>query len=253
MSEGEYIETEDGDYYTKKMVHHSGYFEEVKEAFEELQSQTGASIDKLTTSLSDHIKNSKEKTKEVENEINSLLPSALITGLSKSYNDAKDSHKESVVYYRRVFGLASLFVVVVAFLYYWLGFGVISAPTLTEISISILKLLPFEFPLIWVCGISSKKINQHSRLYEEYLHKSAVAQTFVGLRKNIEKESANKQLLAEVYTQLLEAFGTNPSRTLDKHVSADSPSEFIRDTVDSISDAVQRMRRPSKDIDVDEP
>lgn len=92
-----------------------------------------------------------------------------------------------------------------------------------------LKAISINFPLIWLAALANKNIAQSRRLHEEYLHKWAIARSFVMMRNEIKNidESEEQELLKQLLTIYLNSTEYNPSKTLDKKIQTENPVNTI--------------------------
>lgn len=90
----------------------------------------------------------------------------------------------------------------------------------------ILARLPFLAAMVWLAYFAGKQQSQNKRLEQEYAFREALATSYVGFRKeiaNLEEDEEGQEVSLELQRKLVEAFGKNPSETLDNPVHYDEP------------------------------
>lgn len=227
----------------------------------EVQSKITAFLTEKTTELDKYIEKCESEFKEsqgkrdiehdtLKKEIESLLPKASAVGLSKAFSDEKDAHHKSMSWYRLAFIATIAAMLIMPFLAYWTGMIVsfFESPgkdiSLQNFFFSAIRLAALELPLVWLATLMSKKIQQHQRIHEEYVHKYTAAMTFVGMSKEAKE---NTKLFGEDHIKKLtegfrDAVYMNPSSTLDKSFNSESPLETVSSLVKDVgSDAIKAM------------
>lgn len=175
-------------------------------------------------------------------EIVGLLPQASAVGISKAFSDEKKSHDDSMTWYRRAFILTILAMLIMPFIAYKTGMIVNFFESqnqdigLQKFFFSAIRLAAIELPLVWLATLMSKKIQQHQRIHEEYVHKYTAAMTFVGMSKEAKE---NTKIFGEDHIKKLtegfrDAVYMNPSNTLDKDVKSESPLETMTSLVKDV-------------------
>lgn len=108
----------------------------------------------------------------------------------------------------------------------------------------ILLLTPIILPLIWIATVANKNIHQNKRLYEEYLHKWAIAFTFDGLKREIEEldKTEDKEYIKKLLDEYLLATALNPSSTLEKNQKSDMPIENIVEQLPKITQHISQIK-----------
>lgn len=207
--------------------------------------------DKFTTHQDERL----NEFSNLKTQISSLLPQASAVGISKAYADAKNAHESSMKWYRKAYILTVICMLLLPFLAY--RFGLITdffELNNKEIGIqkfifSAIRLAALELPLLWIANLMAKKIQQHQRIHEEYVHKYTAAMTFVGMSKEAKE---NTKIFGEDHIKKLtegfrDAVYMNPSKTLDREVKADSPLEMVSSLVKDVgSEAVKTMVENTK-------
>lgn len=155
--------------------------------------------------------------------IDDLLPGATSAGLTSSFELSKNGHIIRIILWYITFFIA--IGGMCGTVYY---FVIPSLGQITEFSqaiIQMFKAISINFPLIWLAALANKNIAQSRRLHEEYLHKWAIARSFVMMKNEIEQidESEDQNLLNDLLKIYLDSIQYNPSKTLDKKVQTDNP------------------------------
>jgi ABC-type sugar transport system permease subunit len=231
-------------YYKKNIVPIPGMFDNIKTDLDLMKNR----LDEYDKIFNDIIVKNNKDLELLKQEIKSLLPSAMATGLASSYEDARKEHRWNILIW------SCLFIVSIFSVFAIAHFMKISYPDLQPWQSSlynILQLIPFEVPAVWLAILSAKKINQHSRLFEEYLHKWSMTRTFVGMQDAVEKVSQESNLRETLYNETLKAYSKNPSQILDANASSDSPVELVRDMAKTTSEVISATKDGASDIAAD--
>ena len=109
---------------------------------------------------------------------------------------------------------------------------------------------PYYLPLFWFTCHMNKLMNQNRRLMEEYAHKVAVAQTYVGMAEQVEELSKKgvkdaNDLSAELMDDTIKALCANPNQCLDK-VRSSTPISEVVDSVSKLMRATAELKRASE-------
>ena len=96
----------------------------------------------------------------------------------------------------------------------------------------------------------NKLMNQNRRLMEEYAHKVAVAQTYVGMAEQVEELSKKgvkdvNDLSAELMDDTIKVLCANPNECLDK-VKSSTPISEVVDSVSKLMRATAELKRASE-------
>lgn len=177
-------------------------------------------------SLEKTIKKYGDNYESLRTRIEDLLPGATSAGLAAAYAEARNSHLKQIEFWRYVFFGAMATMVCAGIVLHQIGIYTLHQNmTANEILVQLLQIAPVEFPLIWLLLLANKNINQQTRLYEEYLHKWSVARTFDGMSRvaGDVSESEDGSPSSLLFLEFLTACTLNPSSTLEKRHSADSP------------------------------
>lgn len=203
-----------------------------------LEKEYKEKIEAETESQEERKKDTDIRTQELFDKINSLLPGATVAGLAEAFHRAKRGQVLSIFIWILIFSLSLAGMSYVIFYLFNSGLLVFSKTTTFEEAMSqAVKLISFEFPFIWGALFASKKIAQHTRVYEEYLHKWSIARTFEGFRTLIEQTQIEEQdkHIDALFSSFLNSISFNPSTTLDKNIGTDSPLECLANSVSKLT------------------
>lgn len=157
-----------------------------------------------------------EKYNNTFERIEELLPGATSAGLSEVYSNAQQKHEEKARTWWQY--LCGALVAACAFIF----FGPKILACMVEVDATKHPLfsweiwlyfrLPLGAPLLFFIWKANQKINQHTRLAEEYAHKEAVARNFEGFRKALAEHT---QAQGNLFNKAIDVYGHNPSASLD--------------------------------------
>ena len=163
--------------------------------------------------------------------IEALLPSATSAWLAHAYREQKESYKDPIEKWNKVFITTILFMVV------WGIWSVMDITTynflkpkdFNDAITTLLGKLPFLVPLIWLALFASRKQAQEKRLQEEYAHRESMSKSFIGYKREIEKldPKDSKWIAASLIKNIVETINKNPSEVLDKISSHKSPWDWL--------------------------
>ena len=237
-----------------KNVELDNHTKEVKSTITSFINTQSTNIESVLQQFEDKFTNHQdERLNEFSNlktQISSLLPQASAVGISKAYADAKNAHESSMRWYRKAYIFTVICMLLLPVAAYYSGFITdFFELNNKEIGIqkfifSAIRLAALELPLLWIANLMAKKIQQHQRIHEEYVHKYTAAMTFVGMSKEAKE---NTKIFGEDHIKKLtegfrDAVYMNPSKTLDREVKADSPLEMVSSLVKDVgSEAVKTM------------
>lgn len=178
-----------------------------------------------------------EKYEKTFKEIEGLLPGATSAGLSKVYRDSKEKHeKKAILWWRLLAGsliFASIFILISPKILSWLTGLDIVKDDLFSWKIWLYFRLPIAGPLLFFIWKANQKINQHTRLAEEYAHKEAVAMNFEGLRQALPEQI---DVQANFFNKAIDVYGHNPSATLDNKNHCRTPANEFCETANAFKD-----------------
>ena len=180
--------------------------------------------------------------RELNTQIETLLPGATSAGLSSAYKDMRMGFETEAKWYGWAF-YGSLFilllvVVIIHLLIHYEIFSFIEIPVtdsdnlgtnLLALFKSLIFKLPFYLPALWLVIFISKRRNEVLRLEQEYAHKEALAKSYDSYRQQVEKlqqEQQNK-LLPILLEKMIIAISLNPAETLDKGGKDKTPIEEL--------------------------
>lgn len=207
----------------------------------ELRANIETVIGEQRSALGQRIAAFENDIARIKDEITALLPSALSAGLAAGYDNAKSEHKSQATFWRWAFALSMILFLTIAGVVTYNFNGIESFSPWENSLLKLAYMLPFEIPVVWFAILSAKKINQYSRLYEEYLHKWSIAKTFAGMSNAVgdaKNSPTGEELSKDLYARTLEAYAYNPSKTFDKEAPSDSPAEITQKAAEVITKAV---------------
>jgi hypothetical protein len=156
--------------------------------------------------------------------INGLLPGATATGLAKAYQDQRKSYFAPILAWSIVFALTIIGMI-------WFAISSYVEYNTFEDSLShILSRLPFFIPAIWLAFFASKRQNQNMRLLQEYAYKEALAKSYEGHKREIDKlpeGDTKNELLAKHLAAIVDMCGYNPSMTLENKSHDEKPPSLL--------------------------
>jgi len=186
----EILEDDDGEYWIEESVT-LGKKDELINLIDEFTDLRGKHLSELEA-LKDK---SQKRCESLFNEIEKLLPGATSSGLASAYKEAKETHEKIVTRWELIFAVIVVALVVFPSVILIPKLGEIFSQSTVNFEMLIgrlLVLIPIELPLFWIGFKAIKVANQHRRISEEYRHKWAVASSFLGMRKQIEEISDEK-------------------------------------------------------------
>lgn len=204
-------------------------------------------IEQRKKELDEFKKQQQERYKELNKQIETLLPGATSAGLSSAYNEMRNKFSKSAERYSLGFYVS--LVVLLVTVYCTRGiFLMENIPLEKGLGMSLLVLLgnfavklPFIIPVLWLVIFVSKRRSEAERLTQEYAHKESLAKSYDSYKQQIEKlaNDNQKELLPVLMENMIKAIALNPAETLDKKHQSDSPmSEILKDKsfIDKIKD-----------------
>ncbi|MPY01290.1 hypothetical protein [Salinivibrio sp. VYel4] len=199
-----------------------------------LESQLKTLSEKYEKNLTDN----SSKSKELINQIEGALRGATNVELAKAFKDQKES------YTKPKNGWAFLFIITLA------GMTLLAINTTNiksegiQYVYELIKRLMVFGPLIWLALFSSKQQSQNKRLEQEYAHKEAVAKTFIGHQRQLEKLSENEEkdrLLTQLAETTIETVNFNPSTTLESNNhKEDLPASELLEIIKKLTKTVEK-------------
>lgn len=220
-----------------------GVVDGIKEMVNTLEARFDKAEREIGEVLDDGRKSFQGSLAELEKQIKNLLPGAMAAGLASGYEDARQSHKAQIGFWSKTFIFSMGAILTVAIFFFFADIGNVESHWEKMVT-RLLFMVPFEVPGIWLAILSARKINQHSRLYEEYLHKWSVARTFEGMRaatNDIEPPEGEESLSGKLFEKALQSYSYNPSRALDGEAPSDSPADVLKKIVEPIEKIVEKL------------
>lgn len=201
---------------------------------------------KLRKEQLDKFKSEQEQRyKELNQQIENLLPGATSAGLSTAYREMRETFSQSAKWYGKVFYFALLALlgsVVISHCFVsWGVFHFVDTPSenSNSIGINLLSLFrnlifrsSFILPALWLVFFVSKRRNEAQRLEQEYAHKESLAKSYDSYKQQIEKlqQEERDKLLPILMSNMIKAIALNPAETLDKNHQDGTPlSELLKD------------------------
>jgi hypothetical protein len=201
---------------------------------------------KEAQSLKQFVEENRGSCDELQLKLKDMLARATVATLSSKFEEKRKSLNLRYIIERLLF-----YVCLTAFCV--IGLCVISSiGTLTGEEIwlrsakAILNKAPFALPLFWFTCHINKLMNQDRRLMEEYSHKVVVAQTYIGMEKQVE-ELANKgvlrakELSENLMYSTIRVLCANPNSVLDR-IKTQTPLSEVADCVAKLATAVSTVR-----------
>ena len=184
-------------------------------------------------------------------QIKSLLPHALTTGLSYAYSEKKDAEiKESAalgrLFRNYVSGLIAVSLIPFAVSLYQLYHGVPLDVAILQMPRLVFSILPLYVPVLWVAYSANRKMNLSKRLIEEYTHKEVLSKTFEGLAEqiqNIKDEEVSADLKTRLLYNILEVSSENPGKLISDYNKSDHPLMDALDKSVQLSNAIDKVSK----------
>jgi len=203
------------------------------------QEQQKIHKETLSKKLSDILDYEKEQqlhSKNLFEQIESLLPSATSAGLAKAYADERNNFKYPIILWNLVFVIALLAVSSLSY------FSMNEVESVNDLSKSLLHTLPITAPLIWLALYSTKRRNENQRLEQEYAHKEALAKSYSSYKQQIiDLKQEDQELLVKLLNSTIDTISDNASKTLDKKHGDKTPAgNLIKDGFDEIKSLIKK-------------
>lgn len=217
----------------------------IEEQINTINKKFALAFEKFSTDATNSLATNEDKNERLRNElqnmIEGLVSGATTAGLAKSHEKAKNDHIDEMKHWRLIFFLS---LVGISIIFLIISFCFKFEFTLLGYIERILLLTPIILPLIWIATVANKNIHQNKRLYEEYLHKWAIAFTFDGLKREIEEldKTEDKEYIKKLLDEYLLATALNPSSTLEKNQKSDMPIENIVEQLPKITQHISQIK-----------
>lgn len=189
----------------------------------------------------------KLRYEELLKQIESLLPGATSAGLATAYSEMKQSYKEPIKMFNRLFyGAIFLLAVtsiasIVDFKY---GYPAGTIPSWEMLVKAMINKIPLFGALIWFAFFVSKRRSEAQRLQEEYAHKEALAKSYASYKKQIDAlDSEDKELQKEFIGKMVDAIAFNASQTLDGNHGDKHPLQTV---LEKLSDKIEGTISPAE-------
>lgn len=172
-----------------------------RKEFEEVKEQYQADL-----------KKQQEAFTTLTNRIEGLLPGATSAGLASASKNQKHAYRLPIL----ISGGVAVGVLLTLIIY-----GIVTAEPITTWSGTLVHLIAHIHiygPGIWLVIIALRKLNQFTRLEQEYAHKETLANTYVGFIREVEKlpeTEGSKAMREELLNSAIASSSYNPSTTLD--------------------------------------
>lgn len=239
-------------------THIDGLKDELEDAYEKLTE----SIEKTKKDLKEHQDNStreydeikinwEKRYKELEKEIQDLLPNALTAGLSAAYSEKKDAEIIDLgnlekSFRKAIWGLVGVSLIPFASATALLIKGDTLEETILSLPRVILSILPLYIPVLWLAYSSNRKMNLSKRLIEEYTHKEVLSKTFEGLSTQIEgipNKEMSGELKIKLLYNLLNVSSENPGKLISDYNKSDHPIIDALDKSSQLASAVDKLEK----------
>ncbi|MBX2981672.1 MAG: hypothetical protein KF843_03285 [Flavobacteriales bacterium] len=172
-----------------------------RKEFEEIREQYQADLKKQQVAF-----------EALTNRIEGLLPGATSAGLAYASKEQKRAYRLPILISAGV-AVGILLTLVI--------YGIATAEPVINWSGALLHLISHIHiygPGIWLVIIALRKLNQFTRLEQEYAHKETLANTYVGFIREVEKlpeTEGSKAMREELLNSAIASSSYNPSTTLD--------------------------------------
>lgn len=206
--------------------------------------------------VKDFVKSHEAEYSDILSKLKGLLTSATIGSLSKQFE--KKRNRLCIFY-----GVTFLFFYALLLGFVAIGWVAIDmassivTPELVEkygsfafvfrMPVTLLRLAPFYLPLLWATIHMNKLMNQKHRLTEEYSHKVVVAETYMGIAKQIEdlERKGVKQadtLSQDLLISTIHVLCDNPNLSLDR-VKTQTPISEVVDSAAKLLNASAELNK----------
>ena len=234
--------------------------ETVRKETEHAKSEVSQNIQDVKSSaegqIKGFIKSHESEYGDLVGKLKGLLTSATIGSLSKQFEKKRNRlcffyAATAMLFYALLIGFAGIG---------WESIKMASSlvtPELIEkygsfafvfkMPVTLLRLAPFYLPLLWATIHMNKLMNQNHRLTEEYSHKVVVAETYMGIAKQIEEleQKGVKQadtLSQDLLISTIRVLCDNPNLSLDK-VKTQTPISEVVDSAAKLLNASAELKK----------
>lgn len=223
---------------TKRITDISPKIDEI-DVFYEKVNELSQDIDNRLKEITEITNNQKSVYLALENEIRGLLSSAITVGLGKAYADERKKFTNPIMIWNGVF-IAIVFIIFALGFYSFCEFITLTASgkPIIEINQLLLRSLPMTIPLVWLALYASKRRSENQRLEQEYAHKEALANSYMGYKEQAELlKEQDPQLVTKLLSCAIDAISYNASNTLDKK---HGDGTILGNTVNQITKGVKK-------------
>ncbi|WP_152681947.1 hypothetical protein [Chromobacterium subtsugae] len=234
--------------------------ENIKKIDDEIQKIISTSNEKHENALAEKKEEFDKITTTAQNEYSSiheqllsLLPGAMATGLSAAYESKKDDETTSLNKFENNFTNAIRLMMAISLIplgvdIYLLGVqGKDLVHVIKDTPSLIIAILPLYFPVLWLAYSYNKKINLSKRLIEEYTHKSVLGKTFSGLSNQIDtlqqQESIKNDLRTRLLFNVLQVSAENPGKLITDYNKSDHPIMEALENSSKLSGSIDALTK----------
>lgn len=211
----------------------------------------------LNTS-NENISNITNKINELNRQAESILKKSSEGTLSSSFLGEKRKHFIGIIVTSILFIICIGIMISIPIILY--KYNILSSinewsekPIL--ILFAFIKVLAFEWPLIWIGNILSKRLQIQERICEEYTFKYSVSLAYAALRNEIQimhpeiNDLSEHQELKSFTEKMSTAMFGNPSNFFNKKIDTNSPINEIVELInkigaDKIQNALKQIEKP---------
>ena len=213
---------------------------EVSQNIKDVKSNAEGTINSFITSHT-------AKVKEIESQIKEMLAKATVTTLSSKYDEKRKILNKNYWWAKGIFYVCLCAFCVIGLHAVHSVSVVDGGGVLMKILKAMLENAPYYLPLFWLTCHITRSMNQNRRLMEEYAHKVAVAQTYVGMAEQVEELSKKgvkdtENLSAELMDDTIKVLCANPNECLDK-VRSSTPISEVVDSVSKLMRATAELKQ----------
>lgn len=225
--------------------------EKIKNALSAAQTEVSQNIKDVRSNaegqISSFLTSHAAKVEEMESQIKGILAKATVTTLSSKYDEKRKMLDKNYCWAKGIFYACLCAFCVIGLLAAHNVSGAAGSDIMEKIVRAMLTNAPYYLPLFWFTCHMNKLMNQNRRLMEEYAHKVAVAQTYVGMAEQVEellkkgvKDADN--LSAELMDDTIKVLCANPNECLDK-VKSSTPISEVVDNVSKLIRATAELKQ----------
>lgn len=175
------------------------------------------------------------KASDLANQLDGYLPGSTSKGISEAMEVARESAGKASrnyawAFYATLAALACLSWFDNSWMYRVFDLPNMSSEPLVNFLIDVTIRLFQLSPIIWLALFFAQRRREQSRLMQEYLHKAAVAKSYVGYSAQVEALGLTTENLKEELLRVaIDALAINAAKTLDKQTKNDTPIEAALD------------------------